>query len=46
MYKYFKNIGNTELISKWKSKGMSNEAIKPPVTSDNSLTLTLKYAGK
>ena len=46
MYKYFKNIGNTELISKWESKGMSNEAIKPPATSDNSLTLTLKYTGK
>ena len=25
-------------ISLWKSKGLSDETIKPPVTSDNSLT--------
>ena len=27
----------------WKSKGLSDETIKPPTTSDNSLTTTLNY---
>ena len=31
MYKYFKNIGNADHISKWKSKRFSDEIIKPPV---------------
>ena len=35
--KYFKKIGNTESISSWESKGLSDEIIKPPNTSDNSL---------
>ena len=37
MYRYFKKIGNTNRISSWKFKGMSDEIIKPPTTSDNSL---------
>ena len=28
-----------------KSKGLSAESIKPPTTSDNSLTLELNYYG-
>ena len=38
MYRYFKMITNTDYISSWKSKGLSAESIKPPTTSDNSLT--------
>ena len=33
MYKYFKKINNTEYIFEWKSKGLSNEVIKPPSTT-------------
>ena len=46
MYKYFKKIGNIDHISSWESKGLSNEIIKPPGTSNNSLAPTLKYTGK
>ena len=45
MYRYFKMITNTDYISSWKSKGLSDESIKPPTTSDNSLTPTLNYYG-
>ena len=43
--KYFKVITNTDYVSLWKSKGLSSESIKPPTTSDNSLTPTLNYFG-
>ena len=43
MYRYFKMITNTDYISSWKSEGLSAESIKPPTTSDNSLTLALSY---
>ena len=43
MYRYFKMITNTDYISSWKSKGLSAESIKPPTTSDNSLTPALNY---
>ena len=43
MKKYFQVITNTDDVSLWKSKGLSDEAIKPPATSDNSLTLALSY---
>ena len=43
MYRYFKTIDNTECISSWKSKGLSDEIIKPPNTSDNSLAPALSY---
>ena len=43
MSRYFKKIGNTESISSWQSKGLSDEIIKPP---DNSLAPTLKYTRK
>ena len=36
--KYFKLITNTHYVSLWKSKGLFDEGIKPPTTSDNSLT--------
>ena len=39
--KYFKKISDTNHISKWKSKGFSDEVIKPPATSDNSLASAL-----
>ena len=38
-------ITNTDYISSWKSKGLSAESIKPPATSDNSLTPALNYYG-
>ena len=38
-------IANTQYISSWKSKGLSAETIKPPATSDNSLTPALSYYG-
>ena len=38
MYRYFEMITNTDYISRSKSKGSSAESIKPPTTSDNSLT--------
>ena len=45
MYKYFKKISNIERISSWKSKGFSDEIIKLPTTSDNSLAPALRYIG-
>ena len=45
MYRYFKMITNTDYISSWKSKRLSAESIKPPTTSDNSLTPALNYYG-
>ena len=38
MNKYFKVIADKKYVSSWKSKGLSDESIKPPATSDNSLT--------
>ena len=43
--KYFKVIANSDYVSSWKSKGLSAESIKPPTTSDNSLTSALSYYG-
>ena len=45
VYRYFKTVTNTNYISLWKSKGLSSESIKPPTTSDNSLTPALSYYG-
>ena len=45
IYRYFTMITNTDYISSWKSKGLSAESIKPPTTSDNSLTPSLDYYG-
>ena len=41
--RYFKVITDTNYISSWESKGLSAESIKPPTTSDNSLTPELNY---
>ena len=38
-------INVTNYILSWKSKGLSDKTIKPPTTSDNSLTPVLKYYG-
>ena len=45
MIRYFKvkRITDADYISSWKSKRLSAETIKPPTTSDNSLTLILNY---
>ena len=43
--RYFHVITSTNYISSWKSKGLSAEGIKPPTTSDNSLTPELSYYG-
>ena len=44
--RYIKLIANNKLcISSWKSKGLSDETIKPPLTSDNSLTPLIDYVG-
>ena len=43
--RYFKMIGNTKHISAWKSKGLSDESIKPPAASSDSLAPLLSYIG-
>ena len=43
--RYFKIVTNTDYVSSWKSKGLSDESITPPTTSDNSLTPALSYYG-
>ena len=46
MHRYFNKIDNTEYISEWKSKGLSDEIIKPPTTYNISLAPALSYIGK
>ena len=43
--RYFKVTANTQYISSWKSKELSDESIKPSATSDNSFTLSIDYLG-
>ena len=43
MYKYFKTINSVDNISDWKSKGLSNESINTPSTSNNCLNTLLDY---
>ena len=46
MRKYFKLnsvVGVIDCVLSWKSKGISNESIKPPTTSNNSLNPRLSY---
>ena len=46
MHRYLKKIGNTDCILSWKSKGFSDEIIKPTTSSlDNSLSPALNYIG-
>ena len=44
IYRYFKT-SNSDYVLSWTSKGLSNESIKPPTTSNNILTPTLYYRG-
>ena len=41
--RYFKVIFSTEYVSSWKSKGLFDETIMQPATSDDSLTPALSY---
>ena len=43
--RYIKIITNTKYISEWKSKGLSDESIKPPTTSNNNLNPLIDYYG-
>ena len=46
MGKYFKLnsiVGVIDRVLSWKSKGLSNESIKPPTTTNNSLNPRLSY---
>ena len=46
--KYFKLssvAGAADCVLSWQSKGLSDESIKPPTTSDNSLNPELNYYG-
>ena len=43
IHRYVKIINNTKYISEWKSKGLSDESIKPLPTSDNSLTYSINW---
>ena len=45
MRKYFTLITNTDYVSSWKSKGLSEESIKPLTTSDNSLAPAINNYG-
>ena len=38
-------VGVTGYVLSWQSKGLSNESIKPPTTSNNSLNPKLSYYG-
>ena len=43
LYRYFQTITNTNYILSWKTRGLFAESIKPPTTSDNSLTPESSY---
>ena len=43
VYRHFKFVTGTSYISSWKSKGLSDESIKPLTTSDNSYTPLIAY---
>ena len=43
LHRHIKTITNTNYILSWKYRGLSDENIKPPTTSDNSLTPKLSY---
>ena len=48
MRKYFKLnsvAGVVDHVLSWQSKGLSNESIKPPTTTNNNLTPELNYYG-
>ena len=41
--RYFKTDNNSAYISEWRSKGLSNEGIKPPKVGNNNLTPQINY---
>ena len=43
--KYSRVIASTDYVSSWKSKGLSDETIKPPTTADNILNPALSFYG-
>ena len=43
--KYCEVIASTNYVSSWQSKVLSDETIKPPATSDNSLNPKVSYYG-
>ena len=43
VHKHIKITANTKFISSWKSKGLSDESIKPFPTSNTSLTPLIDY---
>ena len=43
VFRYSETVTNSNYFLSWKSKGLSAESIKPPTTSDNSLTPELSY---
>ena len=45
VHKYSKIIANAKHIFEWKSKGLSDESIKPIPTSDNNLIPLIDYYG-
>ena len=48
MRKYFKLnsvVDTVDYVLLWQSKGLSNESIKPPTTTNSSLTPELNYYG-
>ena len=45
VHKYFEVITNIKHITEWKSKGLSDESIKPLPTSNNSLAPLIDYYG-
>ena len=38
-------VGVIDRVLSWQSKGLSNESIEPPTTSNNSLNPKLSYYG-
>ena len=45
MRRSFKTDNNSAYISEWRSKGLSNEGIKPPKVGNNNLTPQINYYG-
>ena len=43
VYKYFKTVADINKVIAWKSKGMSDESITRPLTSDYSLNPEIIY---
>ena len=43
VYKYFKTVANSNNVTAWKSKRLSDKTIKPPAESHNSLAPVLNH---